>query len=119
VSQGPDVVAVEYLPLGPVLERAALVVCHAGAGTTLAALSLGVPLLLLPQGADQFHIAECVERAGAGHRLDLDRCGEQVRTALVDPGLRRGARLIQREIAAMPDVVAAASALEHLSSLGA
>ena len=45
------------------------VVTHGGAGTTLGALAFGVPLLVLPQGADQYANAERVVAAGAGRQL--------------------------------------------------
>jgi UDP:flavonoid glycosyltransferase YjiC (YdhE family) len=41
-----------------VLDRCALAAVHGGAGTTLAALGRGVPLVVIPQGADQFINAE-------------------------------------------------------------
>jgi UDP:flavonoid glycosyltransferase YjiC (YdhE family) len=45
------------------------VVSHGGGGTILAALSRGLPLVLLPQGADQFHNAERVAEVKAGIAL--------------------------------------------------
>ena len=52
-----EVIVAKWLPQDAVLDRAALVVTHAGAGTTIGSLIRGVPLVCLPQGADQFHHA--------------------------------------------------------------
>jgi UDP:flavonoid glycosyltransferase YjiC (YdhE family) len=62
-----------WLPLAPVLPRCAAVLCHAGAGTTLAALAAGLPLVLVPQGADQFDNARACQRAGAARVLPPDQ----------------------------------------------
>jgi UDP:flavonoid glycosyltransferase YjiC (YdhE family) len=56
-----------------VLRHAALAVHHGGSGTTLAALTSGVPQLLLPQGADQFWNAD--KLAGAGLAGVLEPAG--------------------------------------------
>ena len=45
--------------------RAQAVVSHGGSGTTLGALAHGLPLVLVPQAADQFDNAARAEAAGA------------------------------------------------------
>ncbi|MBI3929397.1 MAG: glycosyltransferase [Armatimonadetes bacterium] len=68
--QAPANTTVErFLPHGPLLERAACVVCHGGMGITQKALSAGVPLCVVPFGRDQLEVARHVEMAGAGVRL--------------------------------------------------
>ena len=67
----------------------------------------GLPLLVVPQGADQWSNAERVVGAGAGRLLQGDDLtGAAVRrevTALLHtPSCRRAARAIAAEIAAMP-----------------
>jgi len=48
------------------MARADLVICHGGSGAIMGALTAGVPMLLLPQGADQFdNTPQCVERGVA------------------------------------------------------
>jgi UDP:flavonoid glycosyltransferase YjiC (YdhE family) len=83
------------------------VVTHGGSGTTLGALAHGLPLLVLPQGADQYANAEAVVAAGAGRSLGRDQTTiaairDSVRALLRDPGYRRAARRLQTEIFAMP-----------------
>ena len=58
-----------YVPQSLLLPKCAAVICHAGAGTVLGALAAGLPLLLLPQGADQYVVADLVAAAGAGLKL--------------------------------------------------
>jgi UDP:flavonoid glycosyltransferase YjiC (YdhE family) len=54
------------VPLSDLLTGVSAVVAHGGGGTVLAALSRGLPLVLLPQGADQFLNARQVASAHAG-----------------------------------------------------
>ncbi len=61
-----------WLPLRPLLAHSDAVVCHGGSGTTLAALHAGLPLVLVPQGADQFENALACEKAGAAQVLSPD-----------------------------------------------
>ncbi|WIB34831.1 glycosyltransferase [Curtobacterium sp. MCJR17_043] len=49
---------VPFRPMRELLDGVDVVVSAAGAGTVLAAASVGVPMVLLPQGADQFINAE-------------------------------------------------------------
>ena len=76
----PTVHVEQWLPLAPLLRRCDAVVCHAGTGTTLAALAAGLPLVLVPQGADQFDNARACERAGAA-RVVLSTRSRQPRCA--------------------------------------
>lgn len=96
-----------YVPQSLLLPRCAAVICHGGAGTTLNALSLGLPLFLLPQGADQYVISDLVVAAGAGRMLVPAEVNPQsvragVRALLDEPGCRAAALRLAREIAAMP-----------------
>jgi UDP:flavonoid glycosyltransferase YjiC (YdhE family) len=86
----------------------------------LAALAAGLPLVLVPQGADQFDNARACQHAGAGRVLMPD----QVTTPAVRDAVhavlgsesaeRAGARQVAREIAAMPP---AAQVAETLASV--
>ena len=62
-----------FLPHGPLLARAAVVVCHGGMGITQKALAAGVPVCVVPFGRDQPEVARRVEVAGAGTRLPASR----------------------------------------------
>jgi UDP:flavonoid glycosyltransferase YjiC (YdhE family) len=105
----PPTVHVErWLPLAPLLPRCDAVVCHAGTGTTLAALAAGLPLVLVPQGADQFDNARACERAGAARVLPPGEVTaaavrDAVRAVLAQGSRERiAARRLASEIASMP-----------------
>jgi UDP:flavonoid glycosyltransferase YjiC (YdhE family) len=87
----------DYLPLDSALTTANLVVCHAGHGTTMAALTHGVPLLCIPGlGRDQQPIANRVNELGLGIALDPDADSQLIQdaatTILADQGYRERAR---------------------------
>ena len=58
-----------FVPHGPVLRRAAAVVCHGGMGIAEKAVAAGVPLVAVPFGRDQPEVARRVVEAGVGVRL--------------------------------------------------
>ena len=69
----PPAIRVEqFVPQAQVLASCAAVVSHGGSGTLLGALAAGLPLVLVPQGADQFENAVRCERAGAAVVLAPD-----------------------------------------------
>lgn len=108
---------VGFTPMEDLLDGVDVVVTHGGAGTTSAALMKGVPLVVLPQGADQFFQAERVAAARAGVALAPDAQTPQaltdaVRTVLGDVTIRENVTTIAKEIAAMPDAHEVAATLE-------
>ncbi|HEX6022021.1 MAG TPA: glycosyltransferase [Solirubrobacter sp.] len=111
-----------WLPLAPLLARCDAVLCHAGSGTTLAALAAGLPLVLVPDGADQFDNARACEAAGVARSLAPDQVSaravrDAVRAVLAaDAPERAAARRLADEIAAMPDASAIARQLEDLAA---
>ncbi len=84
-------------------------------------LAYGLPVLVLPQGANQFHNAEAYTAAGVGRRLLPDEVSaeavrREVRTLLDDPSLRLRAQQIQQEIAEMPGPEHGVELLERLAA---
>ncbi|MFC9426747.1 glycosyltransferase [Streptomyces sp. NPDC056987] len=57
---------VGFTPFDELLDGVDLVVTHGGAGTVLGTLSHGLPMVVVPQGADQFLNAAAVAGARAG-----------------------------------------------------
>ena len=114
----PRVRVERFVPQAHVLARSAAVVSHGGSGTTLGALAHGLPLVLVPQAADQFDNAARAEAAGAAIVL---RPGEvtadAVRVALGrvlgDRSFAEAARRIAAEIDAMGSVEEVATAVEE------
>ena len=66
----PNVHVERWVAQASVMPHAAAMVAHGGAGTTLAALAAGVPLVMLPLSADQPINARHVAELGAGVALD-------------------------------------------------
>lgn len=70
LGEVPDNVTVlPWLPQADLLSQVDVVVHHGGSGTTLGALTVGAPQLILPQGADQFANADALVTSGAALRL--------------------------------------------------
>jgi UDP:flavonoid glycosyltransferase YjiC (YdhE family) len=117
ISADPSRVRVErFVPIDLVLDRCDLVVAHGGAGTVLAALARGVPLVLIPQATDQFINAERAVAAGAGLTLDptefnIDSFKLAIQRVAGEPKYAAAARRIRAEIEAMPTPRAVATDL--------
>jgi UDP:flavonoid glycosyltransferase YjiC (YdhE family) len=106
----------QWLSLAALLPRCAAVLCHGGAGTTLAALSHGLPLVLSPRGADQFATARACHIAGAATVLSADDITPDavraaVSTVLEDDSHRDAARRLRSEIIGMPTAAVTAERL--------
>lgn len=91
-----NVLARRFVPQPAVLSRAALFVTHGGMNSVNEALYAGVPMLVLPQGADQPLVARRVVDLGAGLSLPpRDVTEDAVRTCarrlLTDPTFHTGA----------------------------
>lgn len=105
-----------WLSLAALLPLCDAVVCHSGAGTTLAALAHGLPLVLLPRGADQFPTAAACRRAGAAQvltpqEITADAVRRSVHTVLNSNDHRDAAARLRKEIGAMPSVESVAREL--------
>ena len=104
----PENVVVErYIPQAEILPKCDAVVSHAGSGTLFATLAHGLPLVLLPKGADQFENAAMGSTLGFGEPiLPDDFTADHLRGALVrvlrEPSYGAAAASLAAEIAAMP-----------------
>lgn len=112
----PEARVERFVPHGPVLRRAAAVVCHGGMGITQKALAAGVPVCVIPFGRDQLEVARHVEVAGAGTRVPSKKLTPaRLRAAVAGARERRaGAERIAQAFRAAGGPVAAADALESL-----
>jgi len=95
------------VPQDQLLPTCACVVAHAGSGTLLGALAWGLPLLLLPQFADQFYNADLATSAGVALALrPRDASIEAIRQALEQllgqPSFTERAKTVRAELATMP-----------------
>lgn len=117
----PDHIHVErFIPQSLLLPHCDAVV-NQGGTAILPILAHGLPLLVLPQGANQFHNAAACLAAGVGRRLlpgevTPDAVREGVSALLYDPSLRAAARGIQAELAGMPGPERGIELLQQLAT---
>jgi UDP:flavonoid glycosyltransferase YjiC (YdhE family) len=105
--QPPGVSVRQHVDLNAELSRSAVVVCHGGWGTVIAALAHGSPLVIVPLGADNAMNAAACERAGVGVSVPRGpllgaSIAGAVRRVLDEPGWRQAAQRAQQAIAVMP-----------------
>ncbi|HEY9467995.1 MAG TPA: glycosyltransferase [Propionibacteriaceae bacterium] len=111
-----------FVPQSLVLPVVDLVVNHGGSGSVIGALAHGIPLIVIPLGADQELNAHRVEALGAGLKLDPMTCtpleiSNGVQCILQTGTAADAAHRVQEEIAALPDVSSLLLALEKVSRL--
>jgi UDP:flavonoid glycosyltransferase YjiC (YdhE family) len=109
----------EWVPQNDVLAHAAAVVCHGGSGTVRGSLAAGVPMVVVPLGADQPHNARRVASVGAGIDLtapDAATVRAAVERLLAEATFGHAARRVAAEIAALPPVDASVPALVAIAS---
>jgi UDP:flavonoid glycosyltransferase YjiC (YdhE family) len=116
----PDHIHVErFIPQSLLLPYCDAVV-NQGGTAILPILDHGLPLLVLPQGANQFHNAAACVAAGVGRRLlpaevTAEAVRRDVRALLDDPELRAAAGRIKEELDAMPGPERGVELLERLA----
>lgn len=118
--QPPNVRVTNFAPQGALLPHCDVVVCHAGSGSVIGALALGVPLVLLPLGADQPLNADRCQALGVARVLDPstarhDDLGRAVLDVLQDSRFRTAAERIRDETASLPTAVHAVALIEALT----
>jgi UDP:flavonoid glycosyltransferase YjiC (YdhE family) len=118
-AQPPHVHLRRFVPQALVLPHCDLVVSHGGSGSVTGALEHGVPLVLLPLGADQLHNAERCTALGVGVTVDPVRAtAEQIRSAaarvLAEPAYRQAAGRLSTENALLPGAAQAVRLVEKL-----
>ncbi|MCY2994490.1 MAG: glycosyltransferase [Planctomycetota bacterium] len=111
-------VVVDYAPQLALLERAAVLITHAGLNTTLEGLSRGVPIVALPRSADQPANAARVAYAGAGLCASFYKATpKELRSILAqvlgEERFRRRARELQQALRAAGGAVRAAEIAEQ------
>ena len=117
--QPANVYIQRYVPQSLLLPHCDLVLTHGGSGTVRAALSQGLPLVIIPIAADQPDNARRCASLGLAEVVDADQRTPQmiraaVRRVLDDPGYRQRAQAMQREIEQLPRVEEAVGWLERL-----
>ena len=107
----------EFVSLTDLIRSCKVVISHAGAGTVLASLAAGVPVVLLPRGSpSQLRMADACHRAGVGRRCDLaglDAALDEVTNGL---GFSRAAAVAAAQLARMPPASSIIPLIEGLVS---
>ncbi len=117
----PENVHVErYIDQSLLLPHVDIVVTHGGSGSMLGALAHGLPLLVVPQGADQFLNSDRCVAAGVARRLlPFDLQPNSVRSnvgiLLEEPEYQEHSRRLQEEIEQMPGPEKGVELLERLA----
>jgi UDP:flavonoid glycosyltransferase YjiC (YdhE family) len=120
----PSGVRVErFVPQEQVLPYARAVISHGGSGTMLGALAHGLPLVLIPQGADQFDNAALCTAAGVAVVLmpgeaDAGAVRHALDRVLAEPSYREAARRLAVEMAALPSADEVARHVEEHARAG-
>lgn len=106
-----------FVPQLQVLRHAALFITHAGMNSVNEGLFESVPLLMIPQAADQFYIARRLQRLGVGKMLDAsqlsaDRLRSAAEELLANPAYRQQCETISAALHQAGGPTAAADAIE-------
>lgn len=110
-----------YVPQSDLLPKASVMVTLGGSGGVLAALKMGVPLVIVPTEWDRPENAQRVVEAGAGLRIAPNRCTpERLRAAveqvMTEPSFRQNAQRLAAAFAGYGGPDRAAELLEALST---
>lgn len=96
-------IVVPFAPQQQLIDRAALVVTHAGMNTTLGALSSGVPMVAIPITSEQPGIAMRTAWSGAGEAIPLKKLSvaklrETLKRVLTEDSYKQNAVRLQTAI---------------------
>ena len=103
----PNVRVERFVPQRFILDKASVVMSHAGAGTVLGAARRGIPQLLNPSFADQWENADAATGAGVALTCELDArspadIANALQRLLQEDRFREAASRVAAEIEAMP-----------------
>jgi hypothetical protein len=94
---------VGFVPLADLLNGVTAVVTSGGAGTVLASLSRGVPMVIFPQGADQFINAQRAAESGSAVLAENpSTVGAALETLIADSSYAAAARRVGQEMSTAP-----------------
>lgn len=118
--QPPHVHIARFIPQRLLLPHCDLVVHQGGFSTVTGALNAGLPMVVIPIGADQPYNAACCAALGVGAVIEAGaRSAEAIRAAVHDvmdnPSYRRKAEQMRDEMAALPGPEHAVALLERLA----
>jgi UDP:flavonoid glycosyltransferase YjiC (YdhE family) len=120
-GQPANVRVERYIPQAQLLPRCSLVVSHGGSGSVMGALAHGLPMVVIPIGADQPRNARrCLDlgvaRVVPAPEATPDLVREAASEVLADPTYRLHAERLRDEIAGLPGPDHAVTLLERLAT---
>ncbi len=112
-------IVVEYAPQLELLEKASLVITHAGMNTTLESLTQGVPMVAIPIANDQPGVAVRIAWTGSGEVVPLARVSvpilrKAVKLVLTQDSYKQNALRLQEAIHRAGGVSRAADIIEKV-----
>jgi UDP:flavonoid glycosyltransferase YjiC (YdhE family) len=116
----PTIDVVQYVPQADVLPRASVVLCHGGFGTVMGSIDAGVPMVIVPLGADQLQNAERAQRVGIATVVEPARASPQVlrdaiAEAMTSDSYCSAVRALRAEAMAMPTMANAVNRLVEMA----
>jgi MGT family glycosyltransferase len=112
---------VDFAPQLALLDKASLLITHAGVNTVLEAISRGVPMVALPRSADHPGMASRIEHSGVGLRASFRRCTADelrrlIQRVLSEDVFRQRVRELQKVMIAAGGAARAAEIAEEALS---
>ena len=114
---------VRFAPQLEILDRAALMITHAGMNSTLECLAAGVPMVAIPIAYDEPGVAARIEWFGTGVRIPAAECEparlrKAIETVLSEDSFRASARRFQQIIRERDGLRRAADIIEQVAATG-
>ena len=107
----------EFVSLTSLISSCKVVISHAGAGTVLASLAAGVPVLLVPRGSpSQLRMADACHRADVGRRCDTAGLNAALEEVTSNPAIAAAALVAARQILEMPSASDVGPLIETLGN---
>jgi len=118
-----NMLAVPFAPQLEILEKAALMVTHAGMNSALECLAAGVPMVAVPIAHDQPGVAARIEWTGTGVRVPAPACEPErlrqaIETVLRESSFRESAQRFRKIIAEADGLRRAADLIEQVLATG-
>jgi UDP:flavonoid glycosyltransferase YjiC (YdhE family) len=119
-AQPPNVYVEQFIPQGALLPHCDLIINHAGSGSLNGAFTHGLPVIVIPLGADQPYNAQRCVATGIGEALDASAItaasvGATVRKVLNTRSYRQQAQRLRIELQSLPGVGRAVEQFEKFA----
>ncbi|MGD0013883.1 MAG: nucleotide disphospho-sugar-binding domain-containing protein [Bryobacteraceae bacterium] len=118
-----NLLVVPFAPQLDILEKATLMITHAGMNSALECLAAGVPMVAVPIAHDQHGVSARIEWTGTGVRIPASECEparlrQAIETVLGEASFRESARRFRRIIGEGDGLNRAADIIERVAATG-